>query len=211
MSAFRFDASEFRERARERLLSEPPEHYGRSDDDLNPGIEVMSPDVPQRAAAVLVPIIVREPELAVLLTQRTQHLASHAGQIAFPGGKIDDADGDAVTAALRETEEETGLARSFIEPIGFLDGYITRTYFRVVPVVALVRPGFALNPAPDEVSDIFEVPLRFLMSAENHARHSLDWKGRTRFYYAMPYGERYIWGATAGMIRNLFDRMYATP
>jgi 8-oxo-dGTP pyrophosphatase MutT (NUDIX family) len=211
MSAFRFDAIEFRERARMRLLSTPPVRYGRSDDDLNPGIEVIPADAPLRPAAVLVPIVLREPELAVLLTLRTPHLTSHAGQIAFPGGKIDRADADAVVAALREAEEETGLARSFIEPIGFLDGYVTRTYFRVVPVVALVRPGFNLKPAPDEVSDVFEVPLRFLMSAENHARHSLDWKGRTRFYYAMPYGERYIWGATAGMIRNLYDRMYATP
>jgi 8-oxo-dGTP pyrophosphatase MutT (NUDIX family) len=116
-----------------------------------------------------------------------------------------------VTAALREAEEETGLDRSFVEPVGFLDGYITGTYFRVVPVVAFVRPGFTLAPAPSEVSDVFEVPLRFLMSAENHARHSLHWKGRTRFYYAMPFGERYIWGATAGMIRNLYDRMYAAP
>jgi 8-oxo-dGTP pyrophosphatase MutT (NUDIX family) len=211
MSAFRFDAIEFRERARSRLLSEPPSHYGRSDDDLNPGIEAIPADVPQRPAAVLVPIVLREPELAVLLTRRTEHLPSHAGQVAFPGGKIDKADGSAVSAALREAEEETGLDRSFIEPIGFLDGYATRTYFRIVPVVALVRPGFTLRPAPGEVSDVFEVPLRFLMSAENHARHSLDWKGRTRFYYAMPYGERYIWGATAGMIRNLYDRMYATP
>jgi 8-oxo-dGTP pyrophosphatase MutT (NUDIX family) len=211
MSVFRFDAVEFRERARERLLNEPPIHHGRSDDDLNPGIEAISPDAPQRPAAVLVPIVVREPELAVLFTQRTEHLPSHPGQIAFPGGKIDRRDKDAVLAALRETEEETGLERSFIEPIGFLDGYLTRTSFGVIPVVALVRPGFTLKPAPDEVSAVFEVPLRFLMSAENHARHSLEWKGRTRFYYAMPYGERYIWGATAGMIRNLYDRMYAAP
>jgi 8-oxo-dGTP pyrophosphatase MutT (NUDIX family) len=211
MSSFRFDALEFRERARERLLSEPPTRYGRSDDDLNPGIEVISPDVPLRPAAVLVPIVLRKPELAVLLTQRTAHLASHGGQIAFPGGKIDEGDDGAIGAALREAEEETGLGRSFVKPVGFLDGYLTRTYFRVVPVVALVETGFTLNPAPDEVSDVFEVPLRFLMSAENHAKHSLDWKGRTRFYYAMPYGERYIWGATAGMIRNLYDRMYSTP
>jgi 8-oxo-dGTP pyrophosphatase MutT (NUDIX family) len=211
MSAFRFDAVEFRERAQARLLSAPPARYGRSDDDLNPGIEVISPDVPLRPAAVLVPIVVREPELQVLLTVRTANLRSHGGQIAFPGGKIDEADEDAVVAALREAEEETGIDRSFVEPVGFLDGYLTRTYFRVAPVVALVRPGFTLTPAADEVTDVFEVPLRFLMSAENHARHSLQWKGRTRFYYAMPFGERYIWGATAGMIRNLYDRMYAIP
>jgi 8-oxo-dGTP pyrophosphatase MutT (NUDIX family) len=211
MSVFRFDAIEFRERARLRLLSTPPERYGRSDDDLNPGMEAFSLDVPQRPAAVLVPIVLREPELAVLLTERTAHLKSHAGQIAFPGGKIDDGDADAVVAALRETEEETGLERSFIEPIGFLDGYVTRTSYKVVPVVALVRPGFTLRPTADEVSDVFEVPLRFLMSAENHAQHSLNWKGKTRFYYAMPYGERYIWGATAGMIHNLYDRMYRSP
>ena len=211
MSVFRFDAVEFRERASARLLAEPPSRYGRSDDDLNPGIEAISPDIMPRAAAVLVPIVRREPELQVLLTRRTEHLPSHAGQIAFPGGKIDEADEDAISAALREAEEETGLDRSFVEPVGFLDGYLTRTSFRIVPVVALVRPGFVLRPQPGEVSDVFEVPLRFLMSAENHARHSLAWKGRIRFYYAMPYGERYIWGATAGMIRNLYDRMYATP
>jgi 8-oxo-dGTP pyrophosphatase MutT (NUDIX family) len=211
MTAFRFDAEEFRERARSRLLDRPPQRYGRSDDDLNPGLEPTSPEVPARQAAVLVPIVLREPELAVLLTQRTAQLASHAGQIAFPGGKIDETDEDEVVAALREAEEETGLDPSLVEPLGFLDGYLTGTQFQVVPVVALVRPGFVLKPAPHEVADVFEVPLRFLMSAENHARHSLEWNGRTRFYYAMPYRERYIWGATAGMIRNLYDRMYARP
>jgi 8-oxo-dGTP pyrophosphatase MutT (NUDIX family) len=211
MSAFRFDAFEFRERAETRLLSAPPARYGRSDDDLNPGSEGIPMDLPHRPAAVLVPVVLRSPELSVLLTRRTPHLTSHAGQIAFPGGKIDDADDDAVGAALREAEEETGLERSFVEPLGFLDGYLTRTSFRVIPVVGLVRPGFTLVPEPGEVAEVFEVPLRFLMSAENHARHSVDWKGRTRFYYAMPYGERYIWGATAGMIRNLYDRMYAEP
>ena len=112
---------------------------------------------------------------------------------------------------MREAEEETGLARRLVEPSGFLDGYLTRTAFRVVPVVALVRPGFALRPDPTEVADIFEVPLRFLMTPENHLRHSRDWQGKSRSFYAMPYGERYIWGATAGMIKNLYDRMYAAP
>jgi 8-oxo-dGTP pyrophosphatase MutT (NUDIX family) len=208
MKAFRFDASEFRERARQRLLSAPSSHYGRSDDDLNPGLEATISDA--RAAAVLVPIVLREPEVAVLLTHRTEHLSSHGGQIAFPGGKIDDGE-DPVAAALREAEEETGLAPGFVEPIGYLDGYITRTSFKVVPVVGLIRQGFTITPAPNEVADVFEVPLRFLMSAENHALHSREWQGKARTFYAMPYGERYIWGATAGMIRNLYDRMYARP
>lgn len=208
MNSFRFDITEFRERARTGLLDAPPGSYRRSDYDLNPEMTLDPADPPLRSAAVLVPIVLRNPELSVLLTQRTAHLRSHAGQIAFPGGRIDEGE-DAVEAALREAKEEIGLDRSFIEPLGFLDGYITGTSFKIIPLVGLVRPGFTPQPAPDEVDDVFEVPLRFLMSAENHARHTREWKGRTRFFYAMPYGERYIWGATAGMIRNLYDRLYA--
>ena len=182
----------------------------RSDDDLNPDLRAIDPLKTRRAAAVLVPIVLHEPELTVLLTQRTDHLASHAGQVAFPGGKIEPRE-DALAAALRETREETGLDQSYIEPIGFLDAYLTRTSFEVVPVVALVKPGFVLAPHEGEVAAVFEVPLRFLMSQENHARHSREWLGKERFFYAMPYGERYIWGATAGMIMNLYDRLYRAP
>ena len=210
MNSFRFDLTEFRERAHAGLLPVPPGSFGRSDYDLNPEMMADLADAPLRSAAVLVPIVLRHPELSVLLTQRTAHLRSHAGQIAFPGGRIDEGEG-AVEAALREAEEEIGLDRALTEPLGFLDGYVTGTSFKIIPVVALVRPEFTPEPAPEEVEEVFEVPLRFLMSAENHARHRREWKGRTRFFYAMPYGERYIWGATAGMIRNLYDRLYAAP
>jgi 8-oxo-dGTP pyrophosphatase MutT (NUDIX family) len=210
MDDFRFDEAEIRARAATRLLRDAPQAVARSDDDLNPDLKAIDPLKTRRAAAVLVPIVLHEPELTVLLTQRTDHLASHAGQVAFPGGKIEPRE-DALAAALRETREETGLDQSYIEPIGFLDAYLTRTSFHVVPVVALVKPGFVLAPHEGEVAAVFEVPLRFLMSQENHARHSREWLGKERFFYAMPYGERYIWGATAGMIMNLYDRLYRAP
>jgi 8-oxo-dGTP pyrophosphatase MutT (NUDIX family) len=211
MSDFQFDEAEFRARAATRLLQDAPETVGRSDDDLNPDLRAINHQLPIRAAAVLVPIVLHEPELTVLLTQRTEHLKSHAGQVAFPGGKIDQDDADALAAALRETREETGLDQAYIEPVGFLDAYMTRTSFRIVPVVALVRPGFVLAPHEGEVAAVFEVPLRFLMTGANHARHSREWQGKQRYFYAMPYGDRYIWGATAGMIMNLYDRLYRTP
>ena len=180
----------------------------RSDDDLNPHLRPTFDVSNPRPAAVLVPLVRRQPELTVLLTQRTEHLPSHPGQVAFPGGKVDPDDDDAVAAALRETEEETGLGRQFVETIGFLDSYQTRTGFRVLPVVALVETGFNLVPEEGEVAAIFEVPLRFLMDPANHLEHTREWQGTQRKFYAMPYGERYIWGATAGMLRNFYDRMY---
>ncbi|CAN5307869.1 CoA pyrophosphatase [soil metagenome] len=211
MTGYRFDEAEFRVLAGKSLLGASPTVFGRGDNDLNPGLKLMPVDAPRRDAAVLVPVVLREPELTVILTQRTDHLPNHAGQISFPGGKLDPVDRDTVDAALREAEEETALSREFVEPLGFLDGYLTRTGFHIVPVVALVRPGFTLVPAAGEVAAVFEVPLRFLMTVENHARHSIEWKGAARHFYAMPYEDRYIWGATAGMLRNLYDRMYAMP
>jgi 8-oxo-dGTP pyrophosphatase MutT (NUDIX family) len=157
-------------------------------------------------AAVLVPIIARE-ELTVLLTQRTEHLAKHAGQISFPGGKIDADDDGPVAAALREAEEEIGLSARFIEPLGFLDSYRTGTGYRIVPVVALVQPQFTLALNVEEVSDAFEVPLAFLMDEVNHQRHAREWRGRQRQFYAIPYLNRYIWGATAGIIKNMHERL----
>jgi len=205
----KFSEAEIRRRAVTGLLHEVPLKHERSDDDMNRAAPFIPAGVKAKPAAVLVPIVLRQPEVTVLLTQRTDHLASHGGQVAFPGGRIDADDADAIAAALREAEEETGLARDFVEPLGFLDSYLTGTAFQVVPVVALVRPGFTVTPQESEVAAVFEVPLRFLMTPENHATHSREWQGKQRFFYAMPYEERYIWGATAGMIRNLYDRLYA--
>lgn len=205
--SFRFDESEFRERL-DRLHAAPFEVARRSDDDLNPEARIIPPGVTPKPAAVLVPLVARDGGLQVLLTQRTDHLARHAGQVAFPGGRIDDADADAVAAALRETEEEIGIARSFVEPVGFLDTYLTGTSYRVVPVVGLLRPGFTVTPHAGEVADVFEVPLSFLMNPAHHQTHAREFQGKARLFYAMPYEGRYIWGATAGMIRNLYMLMY---
>lgn len=209
MSGFRFTEDEVRARASKFLLSKPPTSYRRSDDDLNPDLKRKPIDGEAWPAAVLVPILAHEPEVTVMLTLRTAQLQTHAGQVAFPGGKMDTDDDDEIGAALREAEEETGLPPSHVEPLGFLDGYLTGTNYRVVPVVGLVKPGFAIKPAADEVEAVFEVPLRFLMSPENHLVHSREWQGKTRHFYAMPFGERYIWGATAGMLKSLYDRLYA--
>jgi 8-oxo-dGTP pyrophosphatase MutT (NUDIX family) len=197
----------FAERARVCLHAQPPEvsERGPSDFQLNPGLggEASLPEL--RPAAVLIPVVARE-RLSVILTQRTAHLSTHAGQIAFPGGKLDDGE-SVVETALREAKEEIGLADRFVEPIGYLDWYRTRTGFAVSPLVALVQPGFTLRANPNEVEDVFEVPLEFLLDEENHFKHRRRWQGHDRFYYAMPYGERYIWGATAGIIRNLHQRL----
>ncbi len=176
----------------------------RGDHDLNPGSE---PN-PVRAAAVLVPIIAYDNQTTVLLTQRSKDLPSHPGQVAFPGGKIDETDASAVAAALRETHEETGIASSFVDVAGFLDVYQTGTGYRVLPVVGIVKPGFDVRPEPGEVDEVFEVPLEFLMDPRNHKTHSGEWRGVRRYYYAIPYDKYYIWGATAGMLRNLYDRVY---
>jgi 8-oxo-dGTP pyrophosphatase MutT (NUDIX family) len=217
MPASIYTEPEFRVRAAAALHRDPSESvfdprtgraWARSDWDLNPEMladfEAMAPS---RPAAVLVPVIARR-ELTVLLTERTAHLSTHAGQIAFPGGKVEATDIDAVHTATRETEEEVGISRTLVEPLGFLDGYRTGTGYLVTPVVALVKPDFVLTLDPGEVASVFEVPLAFLMDEINHKRHSRAWRGRERHYYAMPYGERYIWGATAGMLKNLHERLY---
>lgn len=183
-----------------------PKH---GDHELDPMTAAIAAVRPIRPAAVLVPVVARA-EPMVLLTQRTAHLKDHAGQISFPGGKIDAGDASPMAAALREADEEIGLAADRIEPIGYLDLYLTTFGFRIVPLVARVKPEFALTLNPGEVDDAFEVPLSFLMSPENHQRKSREWNGLTRHFYEMPFGERYIWGATAGILRNLYERIYAT-
>ena len=170
----------------------------------------MEPRFTQRApvpASVLVPIVAHE-RPTVLLTQRTSHLANHSGQIAFPGGKVDETDADSIAAALREAEEEVGLTSDFIQVLGTLPIYTTGSAFIITPVVALVRPGFTLAPNEGEVADVFEVPLDFLMNPAHHRRHSLMAEGLRRDWFSMPYQdrdmERFIWGATAGMLRNFY-------
>jgi 8-oxo-dGTP pyrophosphatase MutT (NUDIX family) len=204
----------FFDRARARLslevprgLTDPSVEGARGDLDLNPEIWVRAGVKAERPAAVLVPIIDRS-EPTVLLTLRTAELASHAGQVAFPGGKIDLADESPVAAAMREAREETGLAPTLIEPIGYLDLYLTFSGFRILPTVALVKPDFTLVPNPKEVTEVFEVPLKFLMTPANHERKTRDWNGFARDYYAIPYQNRYIWGITAGILRNLYERVY---
>lgn len=163
------------------------------------------------AASVLVPLVLRQQGLTMLLTQRTAHLTDHAGQISFPGGRAEEEDASAIETALRETEEEIGLDRRHIDIIGTLPDYVTGTGYRVTPVVALVTPPFALAPDDNEVAEVFEVPLAFLMDAANHRRLSFELPegaGR-RSFYAMPYERFFIWGATAGMLRNLFHFLRA--
>lgn len=161
-----------------------------------------------RDAAVLVPIVDRPDGLTVVLTKRADHLNAHAGQVAFPGGRVEDSDGSAAAAALRETEEEIGLSRDYITIKGELERYRTGTGFSIQPVVGFVEPGFTLDIHAGEVAEVFEVPLDFLMDPENHLRHSAVWQGKRREYYAMPYGDYYIWGATAGMLVNFYKRIY---
>jgi 8-oxo-dGTP pyrophosphatase MutT (NUDIX family) len=162
---------------------------------------------PLRKAAVLVPVVAHAVP-TVLLTQRTEHLPSHAGQVAFPGGKVEDGDADAVATALREALEEIGLEAGFIRPLGYLDALRTHTGFHVDPVVALVEPGFQLAPDASEVADVFEVPLAFLMDPANHDKQIRMRDGRRRDFYAMPYRGRFIWGVTAAMIRNMHMRLF---
>jgi 8-oxo-dGTP pyrophosphatase MutT (NUDIX family) len=187
------------ERLRASLLPEPLSgHFVQED-----GVD----DQPLTPAAVLFPIVLRDGGQTVLLTQRTAHLRDHAGQISFPGGRVEAEDISPSHTALRETEEEIGLPRERIEILGFLPEYRTGTGFRVTPVVALVQPPFELQPDPFEVAEVFEVPLAFLLDPANHQQHSLHYRGALRNYFAMPYGDYFIWGATAGMIRSLSERL----
>ncbi|HEY0832762.1 MAG TPA: CoA pyrophosphatase [Azospirillum sp.] len=181
----------------------------RGDHDLNPDYDGLPKSL--REAAVLVPLVDRAEGLTVIFTQRTAHLSAHAGQISFPGGRREAYDAAPEDTALRETEEEIGLPRDRIELLGQLDTYVTRTGFRVTPVVGLVRPPFELDPDPTEVQEVFEVPLSFILDPANPQRHSREFLGRERYFYAFPYEHRYIWGATAGMLVNLRDVLGEMP
>ncbi|MBM3517445.1 MAG: CoA pyrophosphatase [Alphaproteobacteria bacterium] len=162
---------------------------------------------PLTAAAVLVPLVDHEAGMTVLLTQRTAHLSDHAGQISFPGGRREPGDRSPCDTALREAEEEVGLTRGHVEVIGQLDVHETGTGFRITPVVGLVRPGFALAIDPFEVAEAFEVPLAFVLDPRNHQRENGVFRGVRREFYVLPYEGRYIWGATARMLVNLYDRL----
>jgi 8-oxo-dGTP pyrophosphatase MutT (NUDIX family) len=207
-------SAEFFDRARARLRFDVPP--GLDDPDIIPQsgdqgtnrmLEIIAREQPIRPAAVLIPVV-DHPQPTVLLTQRSAHLNDHAGQISFPGGKIDATDASPLDAALREAEEEIGLSREFVDPIGYLDLYGTSFGFRILPTVARVRPGFKLRVNHAEVDDAFEVPLSFLMDPANHQVHSREFRGLERSYYAMPFAEHYIWGATAGILRVLYERIY---
>ena len=199
------------ESLRRRFLNPPswiPEH----------SIEKKFEDRQPALAAVLIALVMRD-ELALILTERATHLSTHSGQVAFPGGRTDESDVDATDTALREAHEEIGLPREHVEVLGTLPVYVTGTAYIITPVVALVKPGFVLCPNPGEVADVFEVPLAYLMNPANHRRHDFEFDGVLRQWLSMPYvehtgipgsagdtdgKERYIWGATAGMLRNLY-------
>lgn len=203
--------------ARERLASaltfdlprdvfEAPIWPPQGDHALNP--DLSAAPVKAKAAAVLVPLVAREEGVNVLLTLRTSKLRNHAGQVAFPGGRMDPEDETPVHTALREAHEEIGLPADHVDVNGYLDPYQSGTGYRIIPVVGMVRPGFPLQLNPHEVDDAFEVPLAFLMEAANHKRHRWERDGVMRESWAMPYGERFIWGVTAGILRHMWERLY---
>lgn len=201
-----FSAADFRRRA---LVDRGPhEDFDYGDHSFNPGHPRVTGVRNLRDAAVLIPVVDHGAEASVILTKRSETLASHSGQVAFPGGRIDATDASAEAAALREAEEEIGLDPRHVEVIARLPDYKSGSGYRIAPVLGIVRPGFTLTRNPDEVDVIFEVPLRFLMDPVNHARESLEFNNQLWTYYDMAYGKQRIWGVTAGIIRTLYERLY---
>ena len=198
------------EEMRKRILAEPPAidlAPTRGDFELNPGIreQAVSPLTP---SAVLVPIV-RHPDPTLLLTRRTDHLSRHAGQVAFPGGRASEDDTSLIATALRETEEEIGIRSDLVTVAGFLETYETGTGYAILPVVGFLEEGFTVVPDVNEVAEVFEVPLAFLLDPANRERERVFWQDRWREFYAFRYGSHYIWGATAAMLVNFLDKLRA--
>lgn len=207
-----FDAAAFEDLARRRLRTEPPGISAnradlKGDHSLDPDGLATTGEAP-RAAAVLVPVIMHPDGPSILLTERAHNLRQHAGQIAFPGGRVDPEDCSPLHTALREAQEEIGLDPGTVRPLGYLDAYLSGTNYLVVPVIGIVRPGFTLALNPQEVDHAFEAPLDFLMNAANHELHAREFRGRLRRHYAIRHGTHYIWGVTAGILRNMYEKLY---
>jgi len=187
-----------------RTLATPPKSWP-CDPPGDTAFRYVGREGPLVAAAVLIPLVMHNDGLCVMLTQRAAHLNAHAGQISFPGGRLESGDASPEAGALRETLEETGLAGEFVEVLGGMPAYVTASGFSVTPVVGLVHPGFSLTPDSTEVADVFEVPLPFLMNPANHRLHCVALPPeQTRYFYSMSWQNRCIWGATAAMLRNLY-------
>jgi len=208
-----FDEDDLRRRIQARLgggIAAAPAPRAGGDHDLNPDWPEAEEHGPvRRPCAVLVPVTIHPTGAWVLMTRRADHLPQHAGQIAFPGGKIGPQDRAPVNAALREAHEEIGLHAQFVDIIGRLEDYRTATGFDIAPFVGIVRAGFTLTPDHNEVAEILQAPLAFLMTPANHQVREVIWRGRPRRFYAMPYQKHYIWGATAGILRRMYERLYS--
>ncbi|GJE12556.1 CoA pyrophosphatase [Methylobacterium longum] len=204
---------DFLARAESGLSADPPgpddpTSNPRGDHSLDPDGSAVIPPPPHRRAAVLAPVILRAGGPSLVLTERAANLRDHSGQVALPGGKIDPADPGPADAALREAHEEIGLPPASVRLLGYLDPYLSGTGFLVTPVIGLVAPDATFRPNPNEVADVFEVPLAVLMDRERYRLRSRAWQGRTRWFYALTFGDRLIWGVTAGILNNLRERLY---
>jgi 8-oxo-dGTP pyrophosphatase MutT (NUDIX family) len=205
--------ADFLARAASGLSPDPPgpddpTSNPRGDHSLDPDGSAVIPPPPHRRAAVLAPVILRPGGPSLVLTERAANLRDHSGQVALPGGKIDPADPGPAHAALREAHEEIGLPPAAVRLLGYLDPYLSGTGFLVTPVIGLVAPDATFRPNPTEVAEVFEVPLAVLMDRDRYRLRSRSWQGRTRYFYALTFGERLIWGVTAGILNNLRERLY---